>query len=69
LGHFLEDCRGGGGPNERIWVGIMVIELLLDGNFQLSHALGWPRATTPPRQTCLFLFDFDSGHFESAILF
>jgi hypothetical protein len=23
---------------------------------------------TPPEQTCLFLFDFDTGRFESAIL-
>src|SRR5207248_1059553 len=37
-GHLLEDSGGRCVPDERLGVGIMVLQVLLDGRYQLGHA-------------------------------
>ena len=37
--HFFEDSGGGSGPDEGFGVGIVVIEVLLDGGFEFGDAL------------------------------
>jgi len=33
-GDFFEDGGGGFGPDERLWIGIVLIEVFLDGGFE-----------------------------------
>jgi hypothetical protein len=35
---FFEDGSGRGGPNEGLWIGIVLVEVLLDGSLEFGNS-------------------------------
>ena len=46
-GDFLEDVVGFDGPDERFWIGVVIVQVVLDSGFKIGEPVPGAGATRP----------------------